>query len=103
MSLTNDAEKMICHMYKAYLERRKDSMDKLNAKHFSFEEIKELKPFAKWSDRDIRDTVAEVSRAGYGNMYLDGGFSANDDFIVFMENRFKNGLSEVIDFITKLI
>lgn len=36
-------------------------------------------------------------------MYYSGGFFANDHFIIYMENRFKNGLNEVIEFISKLI
>lgn len=57
--------------------------------------------FCEWMDDDIKETVAEIKRAGLGTMYLDGSFMANDQFIIYMENRFKNGLSEVVDFITK--
>lgn len=101
--LTNDADKLICQLYKVYLEKRKNGVDKLNSRHFSFSEIKAIKPFSKWSDSDIKDTVAEASRAGFGTMFFDGGFMANDQFIAYMENRFKNGLSEVIEFVTKFI
>ena len=102
-ALTNDADKLICQLYKAYLEKRKNGVDKLNSMHFSFPEIKTLKPFSQWSDSDVKSAIAEVSRAGFGTMYFDGGFMANDQFITYMENRFKNGLSEVVDFITKFI
>ena len=103
MELTKDADKLVCQLYRAYLEKRKSGINKFNAKHFTFSQIKELQPFSKWADMDVKETVAEVSRAGFGTMYYDGGFMANDQFIIYMENRFKNGLSEVIDFISKLI
>ena len=102
-AITKDADKLICSLYKAYLSRRRDGLDKTNAKHYSYSEIKSLKPFDTWSDTDVKATIAELSRAGFGKMYLDGGFMANDDFIVYMENRFKNGLKEVSDFISKFI
>lgn len=103
MQLTNDADKLVCQLYKAYLEKRKSGIDKLNSKHFSFDEIKSLKPFICWSESDIASTIAELSKSNFGAMYLDKGFSANDQFIIYMENRFKNGLSEVIDFIAKFM
>ncbi|WP_283683301.1 hypothetical protein [Parablautia sp. Marseille-Q6255] len=103
MQLTKDADNLVCHLYKVYLTKRKIGTDKLNAKHFSFSEIQVLKPCQKWSVPDIKATIAEISRAGLGKMYLDGGFMANDEFIIYMENRFKNGLDEITDFISKLI
>lgn len=103
MQLTKDADKLVCSMYKSYLEKRKSGVDKTNARHFQPKEITSYKLCADWNIHDVKDTVAEVSRAGLGDMYYDGGFFANDQFIIYMENRFKNGLSEVVDFISKLI
>lgn len=103
MQLTNDADKMVCHLYKLYLEKRKQNIDKLNAKHFSFDEISGLPAFSKWSESDTKATIAELKHADLGKMFLDGGFMANDNFIFYMENRFKNGLTEVLDFISKFI
>ena len=40
MQLTRDADKLACSMYKFYLERRKNGIDKNNARHFDFSEIK---------------------------------------------------------------
>jgi len=103
MQLTKDADKLVCSMYKSYLERRKSGIDKNNARHFSIKDISSYKACSGWNIHDIKDTVAEVSRAGLGNMFMDGGFYANDQFIIYMENRFKNGLNEVVDFVSKLI
>ncbi len=103
IQLTNDADKMVCQLYKLYLEKRKSGVNKDNSRHFSFSEIKAIKSYANWSDSDIKDTVAEIKRANLGTMFLDGGFLANDTFIFYMENRFKNGFNEVVDFISKFI
>ncbi len=103
MELTKDADKLICSMYKSYLEKRKSGMDKIRARHFEATEINSFKLCSKWSIPDIKATTAEISRSGFGDMYYDGGFLANDNFIIYMENRFKNGFMEVTDFIAKLI
>lgn len=103
MQLTRDADKLACSMYKFYLERRKNGIDKNNARHFDFSEIKSIKCCSSWIDSDIKATVAELARANLGTMYLDGGFFANDNFIIYMENRFINGLKDVTDFLTKFI
>lgn len=102
-TITKDADKLACSLYKTYLSRRHDGIDKTNAKYYSYSEIKSLKPFDTWNDDDMKATIAELSRAGLGKMYLGCSFMANDAFIVYMENRFKNGLKEVSDFISKFI
>lgn len=103
MQLTKDADKLVCSMYKSYLEKRKSGVDKVRAKHFEPDEIKAYKLCSSWEINDIKATVAELARADFGTMYYNGGFFANDNFIIYMENRFKNGLNEVIDFISKFI
>lgn len=101
-SLSKDADKMLCILYRAYLSNRQNGVDKYNAKHYSYSEIKALKPFDSWNDEDTKATISELSRAGFGTMFMDCGFMANDEFVIHMENRFKNGLKEVIDFISSL-
>ena len=103
MELTKDADKLICAMYKAYLESRKAGTDKFRALHFTYSDIATYKPCINWSRADIRHTEDELVRNGFGKCYMDGSFFANDQFIVYMENRFKNGLSELVDFLTKFI
>ena len=57
----------------------------------------------EWDSEDGSESLAELKRAGLIKLYLYDGFSLNDDAIIYMENRFKNGLSEVMDFISKFI
>lgn len=103
MELTKDADKLVCSMYKSYLEKRKSGMSKINARHFEPHEMQSYKLCSDRSIQDIKATVAELKRAGLGDMYFNGGFFANDQFIIYMENRFKNGLMDVVDFISKFI
>lgn len=103
VELTKDADKLACSMYKSYLEKRKSGMDKSKARDFEFEEIQSYKLCASWTVNDIKATVAEISRSKLGDMYYSGRLCANDQFIVYMENRFKNGFLEVADFISKFI
>lgn len=103
IELTKDADKLVCSMYKSYLEKRKSGVDKVKAKTFEITEIQSYNHCSSWNINDIKATVAEISRAGLGDMYYSGGFYANDQFIIYMENRFKNGLTEVIEFISKFI
>lgn len=35
-------------------------------------------------------------------IYIDGSFKITKELVIYMENRFKNGLNEVMDFISNL-
>lgn len=100
--LTKDAQKLVAVAYKEYLEKRKSGVDKTNSKHFSCSEIHE-KYFNDFSLRDYKETVAEMCRAFNCSMYMDGGFMLNDFAIVYMENRFKNGIKDVLSFLSQFI
>ena len=101
-NLTKDAQKLASQMYKIYLEKIKAGIDKFNAKHLSFREIKDSA--RQFSDpSDLKLTLLEIARAGYGSRYLDGSFKMNDQFIIQIESRFKKGASAVIDFISKFL
>lgn len=105
--LTKDSDKLICVMYKSYLEKRKSGIAKSRAKHLGSSHVIHEELLPKWSFEDVDDTCRELSRAGL----IDCSWADNiayevrisDLGITYMENRFKNGLSEVVDFITKLI
>ncbi len=105
--LTKDAEKLICIMYKTYLERRKNGINKSEAVCFNdAEEINTLVP--QWSIDDVNYVCLELGRANFLTFFLtDGCFCVacqlTDEAIIYMENCFKKGLQEVIDFIAKLI
>lgn len=103
MKLTKDADKLACSMYKSYLHKRKIGLSKINARDFKIEEIQSYRLCSSWNISDIKVTVSELSNAGFGDMYYSGGFLANEQFIIYMENRFANGIKELTDFLSKFI
>lgn len=103
MELTKDADKMICCIYKTFLQRRKSGISKSSAKQFSDDYFQSDKQLSSWLPDDLDDALLEIGRAGLVAVYLGGNFDLTDSGIIYMENRFKNGLNEVLDFISKLI
>lgn len=103
IQLSKDADKVVCCIYKEYLERRKSGIAKRNATHFDANFYSHDKKLSGWNRDDFLETIAELKRAGLLSMYIGGAFAINENLIIYMENRFKNGLNEVADFISKLI
>lgn len=101
IKLTKDADKMICEIYAAYLERRKSGMSKGPAKDFADQKNWPGSYCDSWNSPDAKEALVELKHAGLVRLYLYGGFSLETDAIIYMENRFKNGLSEVLDWISK--
>lgn len=101
--LTKDADKLICCIYKNYLEKRKSGTPKSEAKEFEGNFYRNVKALSKWNDADAADTLQELHNAKYIRKNVWGDFSLLDSAIIYMENRFKNGLNEVTDFISKFI
>ena len=103
MELTKDADKMICVIYKSFLQARKNGCAKVDARRFNKSALKEFPILRNWNPRDISDTLLEIGRKGLVQIYIGGDFKLSDSGIIYMENRFKNGLLEVTDFISKFI
>ena len=64
MKLTKDADKMICCIYKTFLQRRKSGISKSSAKQFSDDYFQSDKQFSSWLPDDLDDTLLEIGRAG---------------------------------------
>lgn len=103
IAITNDADKMICCLYKEYLSRRKHGVSKLNARRFQDEYFGSDNILSKWLSSDISDTLLELGQKKYLKVFIGGDFEFQDEAIIYMESRFKNGLIEITDFITKFI
>jgi len=103
-SISKDADKLLCTLYKKYLECRKAGQIKDNARCFGDSDDIQREMFPKQYPEDIADTCRELHRKGY-LLCTPGDDMANDVIltdvaIVYMENRFKNGLLEVIQFLS---
>ncbi len=103
MELTRDADKMICHIYKTFLLLRKDGIPKSQARRYADGYFKSNSAFSSWSSSDCDETMLELARAGLIKIYIGGNFDLTDAGIIYMENRFVNGLKELTDFISKFI
>ena len=102
VKLTKDADKMLCEIYAAYIKRRADGTPKRAAKDFANQERWPLEYLAEWNSEDGSESLAELKRAGMIKLYLYDGFCLNDEAVIYMENRFKNGVSEVLDWLGKI-
>lgn len=101
--LSKDAHLLACCMYKEYLSRRKKGLSKRQSILFT-PDFQNVNPeTSKWLSDDYLFTIGELRRAGLIHTYIDGTAILNDSFIIYMENRFKNGLMEITDFIAKFI
>lgn len=105
--LTKDANKLLCILYKSYLQKRKSGSSKSDACEFgSSQDIREeLLP--EYSFEDVDYTCFELAQTDFIDCFEADGIAyrvlLNSQGIAFMENRFKNGLSEVVDFISKFV
>ena len=101
--LTKDADKLIVLIYKEYLSRRKEGISKSKASNFEKIELQSLDKISTWLEDDLEDTLAELHEKGLITMDLSFTFDITDSGIIYLENRFKNDLIEVTDFISKFI
>ena len=101
MELTKDAQKMFTVLYKDYLERRESGESKVQATYFDGDWPVRLFPDIPKSDS--METFRELRRKFSMKCYIDGGFVLSDDIIIAMENRFKNGLKDVINVLAQFV
>ena len=103
MQLTNDAEKMLCSLYKVYLNRRKDGFTKAESREFEESYFHANEPFSKMDIDDVYDTMQELYRHGYLFMDITGNCELTTEAVARLESRFKNGLVDVLSFLAQLI
>lgn len=105
-SLTKDSDYLLCVLYRYYKDRRKSGMSKAEAKHLGGSKYIFLHFLSEWTFEDVDETCRELDRAGLLNCsYADNivwDATLSDNAIIYMENRFKNGISEVIETIANL-
>lgn len=98
LPITKDCYKFLCLIYQEYLQRC-DTAAKENAIYFDdipdfvFEHLKEA---------NCPSYKNELQEIGFISTDVLGGFELEDEAIIYMENRFKKGLSEVVSIIASL-
>lgn len=103
MGITKDAEVVICFVYKMYLERRKNGVPKRDAIRFDDDFYKSDRVLSEQDPRDISTHLLELARNGYIKIYIGGNFDLLDTTIIYMENRFKKGITDVLSFLAQFI
>lgn len=101
IQLSKDTDKTLCIIYKEYLTRIKNNLSK--SQSISFEELQLKSLFPNKDDNDLDDELEELKSNSIIKKFVDGEIELTPDGIVYMENRFKNNLIEITDFITKFI
>lgn len=99
--LSRDADKALCLIYKEYLSRRKNNISKSSACCFNSTDFYTLFPSVNMED--FSSNLEELKGNHLIELYIEGSFILNSNAIVYMENRFKNGILELSDFIAKFI
>ena len=101
ISLTKDADKLICLIYKEFLSRRSHGTSKSQAKDFGNPTEWPKSFLSEFSADDMGDTLAELKQSGIIKLYINNGFQLEDFGIIYMEQRFPNGVAQVLDWIGK--
>lgn len=105
--LTRDAQKLLCSMYRQYLEKRSSGSPKTDANYFGDTHLVHEVFCPSASFEDVDELIWELRRNDYilgdpGDDILSE-ISITSSGIVFMENRFKNGMKDVLSFLANFI
>lgn len=101
-TLTKDADKLLCCIYKIYLERLENKVDKDTAKLFELNFYTTEKRISSWSEENITDSLDELENQNMLETYSDYSFILTASGIVYLENRFSKKLAEVLDYLSKI-
>lgn len=100
MTLTKDTDKLFCLIYEEFLNRRKLGFSKEKSKLFEHPAALQEQFLQGIHEDDIHAAVIELNRKSLIKKYNNNSFVLTDDGIIYMENRFKNGLKEVLAYIS---
>ena len=107
VELTRDSKRLLCLLYKLYLERVDNGISKSSARYMGGSEHIRQCCLPEESLENVDDSCWELLRAGM----LDG-FGADDmvceseltdQAIIHMETRFQKGMKELLEFLANFI
>lgn len=101
INLTKDADRAICSIYKVYLDCRKSGESRKSSKEFLRPE-KCLEVFPDMTRADKAEILKELENAGLIHVFMNLTFVLEDSAIIYMENRFPHGVSDVLEWIAKI-
>lgn len=101
--MTRDSEKMLCCLYKEYLERINHSSSKSAARKFKSEYFTSDSVLSTWHPDDISSTKASLHKLSFVKENIIGDVELTDDAIAYMEKRFSSNITEVTKYLFELI
>ena len=106
-TLTKDADRLLVSLYRMYLEARKAGESRADSKHIGGSEVIQAKLMPHEARDDVDELCRELSRADYLScVFADDTIYDSyltDAAIIVLENRFKDGLLSVLDFLSKFL
>lgn len=102
VELSKDARKLLRTLHTTYRARMKAGMTKPNARDFQFDKMMEIRDKLGWNQDDLLDTERELRNAGFIKPYMHGACRLEVPAIIYMENRWKGFVSELLDIVSKL-
>lgn len=100
INLTKDADKVLCYVYYSYLDKVELGNSKLSSRYFGMDFINSLEDLSHWHREDLTLTLNELNQKGLIQMNVAGAFNLTESGIIYMENRFKNGLKDVLTYVS---
>lgn len=105
--MTKDSKKLLSALYKEYLSKRKSGKSKSDASIFGSSEHIQAELMPEESADDVDETCRELDRLGYLKCFYADDIAyvvtLTTKAIADMENRFKNGLVDVVQFLQGFI
>ncbi len=103
VQLTKKADALIGIIYKRYLERTKSGESESASRDFDLDFYSKTSDLYSWDKVDYDAKLLELAKNRLIEIHIGTKFRISDNGLVYMENRFKNGIKDVIDLISKLI
>lgn len=106
MRLTKKSDALICLLYKEYCQKVKSGASRQKTKMFGGSSDIQETIVPKWSVEDVDDCCFELSDKGLLDVKEADNCAyfvwLSNDGIIYMENRFKNGLKGVLNHLSKI-
>lgn len=101
--MTKSADKLLCVIYRDYLSRIKLGQSMSDANRFTTDYFETETYSVSKNNDDIIQLKTELRKADLLKVSVSGNANLTPYGIEYMENRFKNGLAEVLDFLSKFL
>lgn len=106
VQITKEADALLCVIYKSYCVRRKEGIPKFQAKFLGSSADIQESLVTKMTPEDTDETCWELHRAGMLHSQPGDNIAYSntltDEAIIHMENRFKNGINDVLEYLSKV-